>query len=131
MHLGSLGDCWPWCLLARAQRGVLPGCSAIAGVVLCLPGALFTQGGNDLLSHLRWSWVIILSVRMQVEIHKHRMAINQVMMALACPHCQPSCHVVCHAFRIESKSLEMKKCFTDRLTAGSLAREGRKQHDPC
>lgn len=52
---------------------------------LCLPGALRTGWCNDVLSHLRWSWVIILSVRMQVEICEHRMAINQVMMALACP----------------------------------------------
>lgn len=52
---------------------------------LCLPGALCTGWCNDVLSHLRWSWVIILSVRMQVEICEHRMAINQVMMALACP----------------------------------------------
>lgn len=38
------------------------------GVVVSFPRALGTGRCNDLLGHLRWSRVIILSVRVQMEM---------------------------------------------------------------
>lgn len=104
------GDFLPWrlCLFGWPGGHDLSGCSAIAEW-WPFPRALCTGKCNDLLGHLRWSWVIIPSVRVKVEICKHPTATCHVIVY---PTVSPLVRSPCLLLETESKNLEMKKCLT-------------------
>lgn len=103
----------------------LSGCSAVAEW-RPIPG-LFAQGGyNDLLGHLGWSWVIILSVRVKVGICKHPEATGHVMMVgvfTPLPALSSGCSV--KLLETESKCVEMKKCLTGQTPSWVIGRRGK------